>query len=1048
MFDWIIGWSLRNRLVVLLLYVVLAGLALVALGRMAVDVFPEFAPPQVQIQTEAPGFAARDVELLVTRPLEMGLKGMPHVAQIRSNSSGGLSRITIVFEPDVDVYDARVLTQERLRLAADVLPSGVDSPQLMPVTSAVSWLLKFALVDWSGRDRSYELRSLVDWEFRNRLLAQPGVASMVAVGGEVKQYQVQVDPLALMRMGLPFSHVVDAARDGNVVAPAAFLYPTDEEEYFLRADARAASLDDIRTSSIGMVDGVPLTVGDVGTVQFGGEIKRGDGQMYGGPAVIGTVSKLWGADTVATTERVERTLQELGQTLPPDVELVPDVFRQASFIEQSIDNLEDALLHASLIVAVVLFLFLVRWRPTLISLVAIPASLMVGIIVLWAAGVGFNALTLGGLVFAIGEVVDDAIIDVENILRRLRENLTAGSPRAALEIVYEGSREIRNSVVFATVIIVLAFVPVFVLTDIEGRVFAPLAIAYLAAVGGSLLVALTIVPVLCFYLMGREQDERAYRVGFMATRLANGYRRVLSRTLKYPRALLGVGALVLVMTVLLVLSLGRSFLPGFHEGNLVIAMTLMPGTSLEESLRVGREVQARVSAMPEVAMVAQRAGRSRLDEDAQPVNFSEFDVTLKKESGDVATVMADMRARLSTIPGASFNVSQFITHRMQEIMSGVRAQVVVKVFGPDLETLSHLQQELVGAVGDVPGLVDLQAEPLALVPGVDLRVDRDAATGYGLSPGEIARQVGAALNGVAVSQVLEGDRAFDLFVRIDAGARRDLDALKQLPLQAPTGAVVPLSAVAQLRPTQEPYMVNRDGGARRAVVLWNVAERDLNAVVQDARARIAQELVLPPGYNIEFGGDYVGQQRAISNLLMAGVATLLLILAVMLRAFRRVPLVGLVLLNLPFALAGGVFALLLAGETLNVSSLVGLIALFGIATRNSILLVSRYQRIAEDVGMRAVEELAMRGAVDRLLPILMTALTTALAVIPFLVGDPTGKELQRPLAIVLLGGMCSSTLLNLILLPAGFAWALRRWPDLLDADPVPPAARVGSTVPT
>ncbi|HSH28542.1 MAG TPA: efflux RND transporter permease subunit, partial [Thiohalobacter sp.] len=625
MFDWIISGALRNRAVVVLLYIVLAVASLFALNRMVVDVFPEFAPPQVQIQTEAPGFAAQDVELLVTRPLEVALQGMPNVDQIRSNSSIGLSRITIVFDPDVDIYNARVLAQERLQLARGTLPAGVQEPELMPVTSAISWLLKFALIDWSGQDRSYELRSLVDWEFRNRLLAQEGVASVVAVGGEVKQYQVQVDPDALMRLGLPFSQVVDAARAANRVAPGAFLFPTPEEEYFLRSEGRVHSLQDIARSSLGLTGNSPLTLDDVAEVRFGGEIKRGDGQMYGGPAVIGTVSKLWGSDTLATTGRVERTLDELAATLPEGVELVPDVFRQAAFIERSIDNLEEALLHAAIIVALVLFLFLVRWRPTLISLIAIPTSLMMGILVLWLLDVGLNALTLGGLVFAIGEVVDDAIIDVENILRRLRENRDAKQPRPLLEIVFEGSSEIRNSVVFATFIIVIAFMPVFFLSDIEGRVFAPLAIAYLAAVAGSLLVALTLVPVLCSWLFAGRHTERQARLGGFTRWLQARYQRLLQRTLTVPRLMFGGAIVAFGLSLVLILSLGRSFIPGFHEGNIVIAMTLMPGTSLEESLRIGRQVNNLVGAMPEVKSIAQRAGRSRLDEDAQPVNFSEFD---------------------------------------------------------------------------------------------------------------------------------------------------------------------------------------------------------------------------------------------------------------------------------------------------------------------------------------------------------------------------------------------------------------------------------------
>lgn len=1031
MFDWIISWSLRNRIVVVLLFVVLAVASLLALRHMVIDVFPEFAPPQVQIQTEAPGFTSRDVELFVTRRLEVALQGMPNVEQIRSNSSIGLSRITIVFDSGVDIYNARALAQERLQLARGTMPAGVREPELMPVTSAISWLLKFALVDWSGQDRGYELRSLVDWEFRNRLLAQQGVASVVAVGGEVKQYQVQVDPNALMRIGLPFTRIVDAARDANSVVPGAFLYPTQEEEYFIRGEGRVQSLDDISRSSLGLQTNRFLTIDDVADVRFGGEIKRGDGQMYGGPAVIGTVSKLWGSDTLLTTHRVEKILGELANTLPEGVQLIPDVFRQANFIDHSIDNLEEALLHASIIVALILFLFLVRWRVTVISLVAIPASLMMGILVLWMLGVGLNALTLGGLVFAIGEVVDDAIIDVENILRRLREN---GQSRKMLEIVFEGSSEIRNSVVFATLIIVITFMPVFFLSDIEGRVFAPLAIAYLAAVVGSLLVALTLIPVLCSYFLNDGYVQQAAGMSRIAVALQSGYRRILRHTMAMPRLMFGGALAAFGLCIVLMLSLGRSFIPAFHEGNIVIAMTLMPGSSLEESLRIGMQVDQLIGDMHEVVSVAQRAGRSRLDEDAQPVNFSEFDVTLRDDIHDVSAVMDRIRSRLEVIPGASINVSQFITHRMQEIMSGVRAQIVVKIFGPDLDMLAHLQDELYSAVEKVDGIVDLQAEPMVTVPGIDILVDRDAAASYGMTPGEVLRQVGSAFNGVVVSQVQESDRTYDLYVRIAEEARNNLQALRKLPLQASSDAVVPLEAVAQLKAVQEPYSINRDGGARRAVVQWNVEGRDLNAVVNDVRKQVGSSLVLPPGYSLEYGGDWVGQERAMSKLLTAGGVAVLLVVAVMLRAFRSLTLVGLVLTNLPFALIGGVLALLIFGETLNVSSLVGLIALFGIATRNSILLITRYQRIALSSEVDKPESLAVQGAMDRMLPITMTALTTALAVIPFLIGDPTGKELQRPLAIVLLGGMTSSTVLNLLVLPSIFAWILRRRPGLLEYD--------------
>jgi CzcA family heavy metal efflux pump len=1026
MFDWAIKWSLKNRLAVVLLYVLMAGASIAAALHMAVDVFPEFAPPQVQIQTEVPGYSTKDVEGLVTRPIEIVLQGAPYIDQIRSNSSVGLSRITITFKWGVDIYRARQIIQERLQLVQGQLPDSAQAPQLMPVTSAVSWLLKFALVDWSGENREHELRTLADWDIRNRVLAQPGVASVVAVGGGVKQYQVMLDPIRMRKYDVSSEEVMQALRRANLVASGGFVYPTSEEEYFIRVNGRVQSLRDVAETLIVMREGQPIRVEDVGEVRFGSEVKRGDGQIFGGPAVIGTVSKLWGADTLETTHNVEKALANLARSLPADIQLIPDVFRQASFIETAIANLRDALLDSSLIVALVLLLFLFRWRPTAISLIAIPVSLMAGVLVLWLFGIGINALTLGGLVFAIGEVVDDAIIDVENILRRLRENKQTADPLPALEIVYEGSREIRNSVVFATFVIIVAFMPIFFLQGIEGRIFRPLAISYLAAIASSLVVAITLVPVLSYYLMGRRPQYQSYGLSPISDMLLSRYAKVLKPCLDRPLPTAAMSALILVAAILVIPSLGRSFIPAFHEGNLVIATTLMPGTSLEENLRVGRKIEQLIGDMPEIASLAQRAGRSRLDEDAQPVNFSEFDIALKPGTRNVPEVMQRIRDKLTQIPGMSVNVSQFITHRMSEILSGVRAQVAVKIYGQDFGVLQQKQQEVYQAVKGVTGVVDLQMEPMVLVPGVDIRVNRTVAAAYGFTPGAVVTQVSAAFNGVAVSKVLEQDRTFDIFMRVNEAARSDIQTLGEMPLMSPGGAVIPLREVAELKSVQEPYMINRDGAARRAVVQWNTEGRDLDGVVREAQDRIRDKVTLPPGYSIEFGGDYEGQQRASRTLLVTSAAAILLMSVVMYQAFRSWSLVSLVMLNLPLALIGGVFALALAGETLNVSSLIGMIALFGVATRNSLLLISRYQsllRMRPDLNAR---EIALKGSVDRLVPILMTAFTAALAVIPLIMGDPTGKELQRPLAIVLLGGMLSSTLLNLLVIPTLFHWMASR----------------------
>jgi CzcA family heavy metal efflux pump len=1012
-FDWIIRASLRHRWTVIAIYIALALAAAALVPRMPLDVFPEFAPPQIQIQTEAPGFPSEDVETLITRPIESALQGMPHVARMRSFSTVGLSRIIVVFEPSIDVYDARMLAQERLQRAAPLLPIGAMPAQMMPMTSAVSWLQKFALIDWSPEPDPLALRSLVDWDFRNALLAQPGVAEVVATGGGVKQYQVLVDPIRMRMADVSMDDVISAAREANLILPGAFMQPSRDQEYFLRVDGRARTVTDIAQTLIVVRNGVPLTLGDVAEVTEGPEIRRGDGQTIDGNAVVGTVSKLWGADTLDTSNAVQETLARLAQSLPDHIQMIPDVFRQATSIERSIWNLQRALIESIAVVALVLLLLLGHWRPTLISLIAIPTSLTVGALILWGLGVGINALTLGGLIFAIGEVVDDAVIDVENILRRHREARATGRTVNVLETVFEGSSEIRNSVVFATAIVVLAFVPIFFLSEIEGRLFAPMAIAYIAAVAGSLLVALSLVPVLCYFTLRR--DAREGRLSHAALWLRTRYLDLLARIVGMGRTALFASIAGTLLAVLLLSTAHRAFLPQQGEGNVVVATTTMPGTSLEETMRIGRQVIRMVSAVPGVQSVIQRAGRSRLDEDAQPVNFSEFDVTLDPSLHDASAVLDAIRTELAALPGVASNVSQFITHRMQEILSGISAQVVVRIFGSDLNELERLQGAVLRSVSGIHGITDLQAEPLVAIPGYDIRVDRSAAALYGFTPAGIVRQVGAALNGLPVSRIVEGDRSYDLIVRASEAARADLDAISQMPLRGTAGAVVPLSAVASLAPTEDRYQIAHDAGQRRAVVQWNVPGGDLVGVVALARRAMAT-VELPPGYRLDIGGDHVGQQRATKNLLWSGTLSLLGILLLLSLAFRSGWMAALVALNVPFALVGGAAALRLAGAGLDIASTVGLIALAGVAARNGILLLTRYETLEAAGGHDAVA-VALQGATDRLLPILMTGLTTALAVVPLLLGDPVGKEYQRAVALVLFGGMVSSLLLNLLLVP-------------------------------
>ncbi|MDZ7754367.1 MAG: efflux RND transporter permease subunit [Gammaproteobacteria bacterium] len=1035
MVNAIIRWSLNNRVTVMVAALVVTGLALFAASRMALDVFPEFAPTQVVIQTEAPGFSPEDVEQLVTVPIESLVLGAPGIDAVRSESSIGLSRVIVVFQWGTDIYDARQIVGQRLALIQDRLPPGVQAPEAMPATSAISWLQKFALIDGRPDFRGLELRTLADWVFRYRLLAQEGVASVVSQGGDVKQYQVLVDPLKLNQFDVALTDVVAAAAGASDIRPGAFIYPGGQQELTVRGDAQVDDTTDIAQVPVTLRDGTPITVGDVAKVKVGPAIKRGDARFNGRPAVVGTVSKLYGADTVRTTEGVEETLANLRQALPEGARLVPDTFSQASFIHAAIGNMSDAMMQAAAVVATVLLLFLFRWTPTIISFIAIPLSLLAAIVVLWLFGVGLNALVLGGLVIAIGEVVDDAVIDVENVYRRLRENILAGQPLAQFKVVMAASIEIRSAVVYATLIIVVVFLPVFFLQGIEGRIFAPLAGAYIAAIVSSLVVAVTVTPVLCYLLLCCKANRIALDPSPVLVWLERHYRPLLGKALARPRVVfMGAGGL-LVLALVVLPFLGRSFLPAFHEGNIVIAVTHLPGTSLKENVRTGDYIQAMLRERhPQIRTVVQRAGRSRLDEDAMPVNFSEFDITLKPGHENSPEFMAALREDLASVPGITVNVGQFIAHRMYELLSGVRSQLAVKIYGSDLDTLLELAREVRGRIDGVAGVVDLQTEQRVTVPGIDIRVDRAAAARHGLKPADISRYVENAINGVVVGQVLEeGGRSFDILVRMDEYSRDHVADLEDLPLRTPDGARVRLADVAAVVQVQQPFFVEREGGNRRATVAWNVEGRDLDGVATDVQRALA-DLDMPTGYTWQLGGEYEGQQRSSRTLLLFGGLAVMLVFALLVQVFRSLPLALMVFSNLPLALIGGVLVLALARVDLNVSSMVGFIALFGIATRNGILLVSRYQRMLREHPDMAMDRIVTDGAVERMAPILMTAGTAALAVLPLLFGSPVGKEMEQPLAWVLLGGLTTSTLLNLVVVPAWFHLMGQRDRDALKSE--------------
>lgn len=1020
MFDRIIQFSLSHRLLIIFAYVILFGAGIYVMGTLPVDVFPEFAPPQVVIQTQAPGMSPQDVESLVTFPIETAINGTPNVENVRSSSSVGLSTVLTVFKWGTNIYQDRQLVNERLQTARERFPAGVEPPVMLPVTSAVGWLVKYSLT--SDTVSPLDLRTYSDWVVRPRILAIPGIASVVSIGGGVKQYQVEISSDKLRSYGLTFAGVVRAIGEANRNAPGGFLVQSGQE-YIVTGlgRIRANSLADVGNIVIAERAGTPILVSNIATVRFGEEVKRGDGAFMDKPAVIGTISKLYGADTLTTTYAVERALNDIRSTLPPGISMNTQVFRQATFIERSIDNLKEALVEGGIIVIIILFVFLLNFRTSFISFLAIPMSLLFAMITMKIIGIGINVMTLGGLAIAIGEVVDDAIIDVENVFRRLRENREKEKPEATLRVVFRASREIRNSIVYATFIVFIVFSPIFFLSGIEGRIFTPLGIAYLAALLCSLVVALTLTPVLCHLLLASGKFAIAEKETRTVLWLKARYLAILRPCLQHPGRVIAASVGMFVVAVAVLPFIGTSFLPEFHEGNYVLALTALPGTSLQESMRLGGIIRRDLTTYPEVVSIDQRAGRAELDEDAQSPNFSEFDMTLRKvKNGRSPEQLSEqIRERLEKMPGVAVNLGQFIAHRIDEVLSGIRAQVAIKIYGPDLETLRTLGDRARDAIQDVPGVVDLQLEQQVDVPSVQIHFHPEEAARHGITVADFSQLVSQGLGGAAVSQVLEGQRTFDLFVRFSKDFRATPQQIGDLLIDTQHGGKIPLSQVAEVTMEQTPYFINRENVQRRIVVQCNVQGRALGDVIQDIQKRIGSSLTLPAGYFVEYGGQFASQQRAQRTLLVLGIAAVIGIFVVLFQAFGSATESLVVMTNLPLALIGGVVAVFLLSREMSIPSIIGFISLFGIATRNGIMLVTHYRHLKVEEGL-PFEEAIVKGSMDRLIPILMTAATAALGLFPLVAGEATGKEIERPLAIVILGGLFTSTFLNMIVVPTLF----------------------------
>ena len=1010
MLNTIVRWSIAQRWLVVLASLLISLWGLQVITQMPLDVFPAFAPPQVEIQTDAAGLAPEEVESLVTRPIESAINGTPGLASLRSASAVGISSIKAVFGWDTDVYRARQLVTERLGRVQSVLPKGVGQPEILPVSSPLGWTVKYAFT--SEKTSLMDVSRLAGWDIKNRLLAVPGVSNVFIYGGDERQYQVLIDPNKLKAFNVTVNEVVNAAKNANVNVPGGFVI-TPDRELLVRGIGRIESIAPLKRSVIKSVNGTPILLEQVAEVKIGAGLRRGDGLFRGKRSVILTVTKQPNSDTPTVVKAVDAAMADLQSGLPPDVKFFK-TFDQNLFIQLSIDNVKDALRDGVIIVSLVLVAFLMNWRTVVISLSALPLSLLAGMIVLNWTGQGINTMTLGGLVVAIGSVVDDAIVDMENVYRRLRENQLAGNPKPDLQVVFDGSIEVRTSVLFATIIIVVIFAPIFALSGVEGRIFAPMGLAYLLSILASTLVALTLTPALCALLLANRKlpstetwlERKAHQV----------YRPALGFALRRPIVILSVAIAGFVASLIILSGLGNVFLPEFQDRQLVNAVILFPGQSLESTNQVALDFQEVFKDDKRIESIQFRSGFAQGDPDVAGVNFGEMDVEISEEGAkDREKVIADLRQEASKVPGVVINIGGFISHRMDEILSGVRSAIAVKIYGTDLDELRTVGQQVQATMKEIPGLVDLQLEPQVPVKQVQIQFDREAAARYGLTIGDLAETVETGLNGRSVSQVLEKQQTFNLVVWLQEQYRNNFEVIGNLLIDTPSNQKIPLSQVAKVEYGEGPSTINRENVSRLIVVASNVAGRDLGSVIKEVRDRVKQ-VKLPSGYYVEFGGQFQAQEKATQTLITAGLAAFVVIAIILYFAVKSIPATMMIMINLPLALIGGVISVALSGGIVSVASMVGFITLFGVATRNGLLLVDNYnQQLSQGIPLKQV---IVEGSMERLVAILLTALASALGMVPLVIGAGAGKEILQPLAVVVLGGLFTSTSLTLLVLPA------------------------------
>ncbi len=1011
MLNNIIQYSLRNRLLVMISAVMLLIWGSYTASTMEVDVFPDLNAPTVVVMTEAQGMAPEEVERLVTFPVETAVNGATDVRRVRSSSTTGFSVVWVEFEWGTNIYTARQIVSEKLATLGDALPSTVGQPTLGPQSSILGEMMIIGLT--ADSTSLQDLRTMADWTIRPRLLSTGGVAQVAVIGGEIKEYQILLDPARMKYYNITLDEILPAVENMNLNSTGGILYEYGNE-YIVQGVMATTRTEELGKAVVKTVNDIPVMLSDIADIRIGNKApKLGLASERANPAVLVTVTKQPATNTLELTDKLDASIRELQKTLPADVRISTDIFRQSRFINSSIHNIQEALLEGALFVIVVLFFFLMNFRTTLISLVALPLSLLVAILVMHALGLTINTMSLGGLAIAIGSLVDDAIVDVENVYKRLRENhLRPATERLSTrQVVFEASKEVRMPILNSTLIIVACFLPLFFLSGMEGRMLIPLGIAFIVALFASTVVALTLTPVLCSYMLTTEKAlKKSEKEPVVSRSLKKWYANALHWALNHKKVVIGTSVSLLIVTLIIMTGLGRSFLPPFNEGSLTINISTMPGISLEESDKMGRMSEEILMSIPEIQTVARKTGRAELDEHALGVNVSEIEAPFELDRRSRDEFLENVRKQLGELKGVNVEIGQPISHRIDAMLSGTKANIAIKLFGNDLNKLFQLGTQIKSAIGGIEGIADLNVEQQIERPQLQIKPKRDMLAKYGITLPEFSEFINVALAGKVISQVNEGGKVFDLTIKADDRKRERMEDIGELIIDA-GNRKIPLHYVAEILPLAGPNTISRENVQRKIVVSANVAGRDLKGVVNDIQKEIEAKINLPEGYHIEYGGQFESEQAASRILFLTSLISILIIFLILYHEFRSLPLASIIMLNLPLAIIGGIISIRLTSGVISIPAIIGFISLFGIATRNGILLVSHYNYLR--AGGMSLKESIIRGSSDRLNPILMTALTSALALIPLAIGgDLPGNEIQSPMAQVILGGLLSSTLLN------------------------------------